>query len=566
VLKKFCLLAALAACAVPLAAQVPLTTIQDTIFLADGKKFAGLVFFEWKSFETPNRSVIGQYNKVVRITDGVLRVQLAPTSNQNNAYYSVRYSSGGRVLFSEVWAVPQVSSVLRLRDVRAVLLPGGFVSGPTGSNSGGGGGSSPPVIGENSSGSFIDGETPSGSVNGSNVTFVLASIPNPATSLALYLNGVLQSVGTDFTLSSATITFINGVIPQTGDILRASYRTGPIGNTSHAMLSSVHTDSTAAAPVRGDLISAQGSSATWTRLPLGQTNRCLISNGADAVWNACLFTGFGAGRVPFADAEGLLTQDALFSFDATNRRLGIGTGAPSATLAIQATAAQGATNLTRWLNSSGVELGRMEIDGSLVVQRLTTSTNSTRSAWRDTGSNVDPSTRQNGDFWFNNSQQARKSFEAGQVHPLPQVLCSSTAGTTSATSATALATCFVPSFFFDAGDRVEIYADFEHTGSASGFTTEIRFGGTSVWSRTLTSSVTRVSSRGSGGLFATGTQWGVTSFTNAGLLEAIASATSGVPTSSFVIDFRANLGAASSDTIILRNFSVVRYPAQSNPN
>ncbi len=548
-----------------LVAQVPLTTIQDTIFLADGKKFNGLVFFEWRSFETPNRSVIGQYNKVVRVTDGILRVQLAPTVNQNNAYYSVRYSSGGRVLFSEVWAVAQTGAIQRLRDVRAVLLPGGFVSGAL--NPGNGGGENPPPqIGENNAGAFIDGEVPAGLLNGSNTTFTLGAAPNPAAGLSLYLNGILQSAGVDFSISGATLTFINGVIPQAGDTLRAYYRTGPIGNSTHSLLSATHTDTTAAAPMRGDLITGQGSTATWARLPLGAANRCLISNGADAVWNACLFTGFATGRVPFTNSSGLLAQDALFSFDATNRRLGLGTETPSANLTIQATPTQGSANLTRWLNGSGTELARMENDGALVVQRLTTSTTTTRSAWRDTGANVDPSTRQNGDFWFNNTQQARKSFEAGQIHPLPQVLCSSTAGSTSATSATVLATCFVPSFFFDAGDRIEIYADFEHSGSASGFTTEIRFGGTSVWSRTLASSVNRLSSRATGGLFATGTQWGTTSFTNAGSIEGLASSTSGVPTSSFVIDFRANLGTASSDTVFLRNFSVVRYPAQSNPN
>lgn len=550
---------------VQLNAQVPLTTIQDTVYLADGNKFSGLAFFDWKSFDAPNGAVIGQFNKVVRITDGILRVQLAPTTSNNNAYYAVRYSSGGRILFSEVWAVPQSGSVLRLRDVRATLLPGGYISAPSGGAGDGAGSSPPPSTGENTSGGFVDAESPAGLMNGSNTVFTLASAPNPASSLSLYWNGVYQSPGVDYTLSTNTITFINGNIPESEDYLRASYRTGAIGNSVHSLLSSTHNDTTSATVARGDLITGQGSTATWTRLPLGAANRCLISNGADAVWNSCLYTGFTSGAIPFTNASGLLSQDSLFKFDSANRRIGLGTDTPSANLTIQASPSQGTTPLSRWLNSGGTELARLDSDGALVVQRLTTSTTATRSAWRDSGTNIDPSTKQNGDFWFNSTQQARKSYEAGQVHPMPQVLCSSTGGTTSATASASLATCKVPSFFFDAGDRIEIIVNYEHTGTASGFVNEIRFGGETLWTRTLTSGSSHVSIRATGGLHGTGTAWGNQSFTNAGSLEANASNTNGVPTNSFIIDFRANLSSASSDTVILRNFSVVRYPAQSNP-
>lgn len=544
-----------------LEAQVSLTTIQDTVYLADGKKFSGLVLLDWKSFDTPNGSVIGQFSKVVRITDGVLRVQLAPTTNTNNAYYSAKYSSGGRILFSEVWSVPTASVVLRLRDIRATLLPGGFVSAPSTLP----GGAAPSSGGESNAGSFIDGETPTGLINGSNQVFTLASAPDPSSSLSLFLNGVLLSRTVDYTIATNTITFANGVLPQTGDTLRAYYRTGAIGNISHTLLSAAHTDTTPDTPARGDLITAQGTAPIWTRLPLGAANRCLVSNGQDAVWNTCLFSGFSTGAIPFTNASGIFQQDAAFSFDGSNKRLGLGTASPAANLTIQAAAAQGATSLTRWQNSSGAELARMESDGALVVQRLTTSTSSSRSAWRDTGSNVDPNLRQNGDFWFNNSQQARKSYEAGQVHPMPQVLCSSTGGSTSAATSTSLSTCFVPSFFFDAGDRIEVIVNYEHTGSSSGFLTELRFGSSNLFTRTFTAATSLVSLRATGGLFGTGTAWGISSFTNSGALEALATNTLGVPTSSFVIDFRAQLSSASTDSVILRNFSVVRYPAQSNP-
>jgi hypothetical protein len=69
---------------------------------------------------------------------------------------------------------------------------------------------------------FADNETPSGTVNGTNPTFTLAHTPNPSVSLQFTVNGVLQIQGTDYTLSTGTITATN--IPITGAILRAFYR------------------------------------------------------------------------------------------------------------------------------------------------------------------------------------------------------------------------------------------------------------------------------------------------------------------------------------------------------
>jgi hypothetical protein len=80
------------------------------------------------------------------------------------------------------------------------------------------GGSSVP----SGSGGYVYGETPSGTINGSNATFTLANTPIPAASLLLYLNGLRLRLGVDYTLSGSTITMI--AIPQTGDNLVADYR------------------------------------------------------------------------------------------------------------------------------------------------------------------------------------------------------------------------------------------------------------------------------------------------------------------------------------------------------
>jgi len=67
----------------------------------------------------------------------------------------------------------------------------------------------------------VFGEVPSGSVNGINTDFVLAHTPNSGT-LRLYKNGMRLTIGGDYSLSLATVTFISG-IPKAGDILLADY-------------------------------------------------------------------------------------------------------------------------------------------------------------------------------------------------------------------------------------------------------------------------------------------------------------------------------------------------------
>ncbi len=72
---------------------------------------------------------------------------------------------------------------------------------------------------------FVDGETPSGTVDGVNDTFTLANTPTSG-SVHVYKNGIRQrsGAGNDYTISGGTITFLAGNLPQTGDILLADYR------------------------------------------------------------------------------------------------------------------------------------------------------------------------------------------------------------------------------------------------------------------------------------------------------------------------------------------------------
>lgn len=75
------------------------------------------------------------------------------------------------------------------------------------------------------SGTFADAEVPSGTINGVNAAFAFAHTPSPAGDLQLYKNGQqMIAGGSDYTLATATATFVAGSIPQTGDVLIAFYR------------------------------------------------------------------------------------------------------------------------------------------------------------------------------------------------------------------------------------------------------------------------------------------------------------------------------------------------------
>lgn len=72
------------------------------------------------------------------------------------------------------------------------------------------------------SSNFIKNETPSGTQNGSNVDFTLAFTPIAGTP-EVYLNGVLQDLGSgnDYTISSSVISF--AVAPVSTDKIRVHY-------------------------------------------------------------------------------------------------------------------------------------------------------------------------------------------------------------------------------------------------------------------------------------------------------------------------------------------------------
>ncbi len=255
-----------------------LTTIDDTLYKADGSLFEGVLMINWKSFEGPGSANVPANRLTVRVRNGRLFAKLVPTTTAPTAaYYSVRYVASGSVEFTELWSVPPSDSALRVRDIRIAWPPattaltapatdisitdvagleaaldaraskGGGYPSPEDENWEGrvavigvGGllvpasgsledclrldGSTGPCGSDSSTTGFVDNEAPVGAVNGANTLYSLSEEPAPQSSLLLYRNGLLQRQGLDYTVSGTQVTFLAASTPQTGDLLLASYR------------------------------------------------------------------------------------------------------------------------------------------------------------------------------------------------------------------------------------------------------------------------------------------------------------------------------------------------------
>jgi hypothetical protein len=85
-----------------------------------------------------------------------------------------------------------------------------------------------------------------------------------------------------------------------GTVLRSDGTDAAWSTDTHALLSGRHSDATAAAPTRGDLITAQGASPTWTRLGKSATATHVLKAGAsEPAW----------GQVAHSELSGVGAND-----------------------------------------------------------------------------------------------------------------------------------------------------------------------------------------------------------------------------------------------------------------
>jgi hypothetical protein len=129
-LKRFALTAVIAVGTAPSVAlsQPALTTIQDILYGADGTRFNGTMSIARNSFQAGGGANIATSNLTLPIVNGVLKVQLVPTTDASaGAQYNITYNSNGGNQFTEVWAVPP--SMLPV-TVRSLRVSSGAVVGP----------------------------------------------------------------------------------------------------------------------------------------------------------------------------------------------------------------------------------------------------------------------------------------------------------------------------------------------------------------------------------------------------------------------------------------------------
>jgi hypothetical protein len=254
-----------------------LTAVSDTVTKPNGDLFNGIVQIRWTG---GSGGSIAPTTSSARAYNGLLSVLLVPTTTISPcAYYYVTFTTDdGQTRWTQLWYVPPSNVTLTINQVTKIssgCTPGGDSGGDSGtvtlpiqmtdvtgltaalagkpnksstysaghaavvdgagnlSTAAGSSGDCVHVDGStgpcgSGSGSlnvaFVDGETPSGTLDGTNLTFTLSQAPSPITSFELFHNGILMQAGEDFSLSASTITFFEEAIPRANDTLLAYYR------------------------------------------------------------------------------------------------------------------------------------------------------------------------------------------------------------------------------------------------------------------------------------------------------------------------------------------------------
>jgi hypothetical protein len=148
-----------------------------------------------------------------------------------------------------------------------------------------------------------------------------------------------------------------------------------------------------------------------------------------------------------------------------------------------------------------------------------------------------------------------------QGPPAPQVLCSGTGSATSSTTLVSLGTCNIAAGTLSPGDRVKISFDYSHEGAITGFTFTVNWGNTLLVQRNGIVADASISGWAQAGANASFSQlsvqsWGTVLGFAAGVLNAYDSLSFPI-----VLNFQAEMAAPTTDTVTLRNFTVVLDPA-----
>ena len=101
------------------------STVQGTVYRADGKVASGTLLVSWPAFTTSANEAVAAGNKTVPIgSDGWVSLALAPNAGATPAgtYYTAVYHLSDGSTSTEYWVVP-TSSTASLASVRAQVMP-----------------------------------------------------------------------------------------------------------------------------------------------------------------------------------------------------------------------------------------------------------------------------------------------------------------------------------------------------------------------------------------------------------------------------------------------------------
>ena len=108
-----------------MAQAVTTTTVQGTVYLADGTPGTGTLLVSWPAFTTASNQAVAAGNTVVTIgSDGFLSVNLAPNlgANPGGLYYTAVFHLSDGTVNTQYWVVPAAASAT-LASVQAQLMP-----------------------------------------------------------------------------------------------------------------------------------------------------------------------------------------------------------------------------------------------------------------------------------------------------------------------------------------------------------------------------------------------------------------------------------------------------------
>jgi hypothetical protein len=107
-----------------------MTTVQDTLYYADGKKANGQVVLNWPMFQS-NGTAVAQGQQIYPIVDGQIQITLYPNTSAYPAgtYYTATFELEEGAVYEEYWIVPNVVTAT-LPQIRAAFppAPGMFIN------------------------------------------------------------------------------------------------------------------------------------------------------------------------------------------------------------------------------------------------------------------------------------------------------------------------------------------------------------------------------------------------------------------------------------------------------